>query len=227
MIGRRPAGGRLERRLARLSVTLAGAGRAGSFAALVLGMAGVRSLRVYDHDLLDPERNLAVQLYRASDIRARRAKVEALRELLLELVPSVEIVACPERFEGRREQAIDPVVVLGVDDMATRASLAKRLARRPELALLIDLRLGGSVMQCLCVRGRCDMPWYRSTLHEDSEAWGGICGAGPAAHVGAGAAAFVAGVVMAHLRDADFPRRIAVDFDSAAFVVEPREPGGG
>ena len=218
---------RFERRLDRLSVTIVGAGRVGSFAALVAGMAGVRHIRVYDHDRLDPDQNVAVQLYRISDLRAKRPKVEALRDLLNELVPSVHLVPCAERFEGLRRQATDPVVVLAVDSMATSASLIERLASRRGAALLLDIRIGGSVMQCLSVRDRDDLLWYQSALYDDSQAWGGTCADSPEPQVAVGAAAFLAGALMAHLRGREFPRRIVVDFDSGAVVVERRGDRAG
>ncbi len=206
-------------------MTVIGVGRAGSFAVLAAAMTGVRRIRLYDHDHLDPRRNLAVQLYRSADIEAGRPKVEALRELVEAIVPGVTIGSHAERFEGRRDQPTDPVVLLAVDTMGWRASLAKRLARRRNLGLLIDLRLGGSVMQCLLVRGRDELDWYRSTLYDDSEAWGAPCAESPEAHVAVGAAAFAAGAITAWLRGGDFPRRLAIDFDSAGFLSEAGRAG--
>jgi molybdopterin/thiamine biosynthesis adenylyltransferase len=201
-------------------MTIVGAGRAGSFAALVAGMAGIRQLRIYDDDQLDPERNLAVQLYLARDVRARRPKVEALRELILELVPGITVLPCAERFEARSDQVVDPVALLAVDTMAARASIATKLARRREVAVLLDLRLGRSVMQCFCVRGRSEFAWYLDTLYSDGEAWGECCADSPEPHVAVGAAAFVAAAIRSYLVGASFPRRIALDFDAPALVME-------
>ena len=111
---------------------------------------------------------------------------------------------------------------MAVDTMSERALLAKKLARR-NLDLLIDVRIGGPVMQCYFVRGRSDLGWYHDTLHSDSEAWGDTCADSPEPQVAVGAAAFIAGAVTAHLRGREIPRRIAIDFHTAAFVVETRE----
>ena len=213
------------RRPSRLTMTVVGVGRAGSFAVLAAAMSGVRRIRIYDHDHLDLQRNLAVQFYRATDIEAGRPKVEALRELVGAIVPGVTILSHPERFEARRDQPVDPVVLLAVDTMAWRASLVERLARRRNLALLLDLRLGGPVMQCLLMHGRSGLEWYRSTLYDDAEAWGATCADSPEPHVAMGAAAFVAGALTGWMRGEDFPRRLAIDFDTAGFVTEgPDEP---
>jgi hypothetical protein len=82
-------------------------------------------------------------------------------------------------------------------------------------------------MQCLSVRGRDELAWYRSTLHGDAEAWGHACADWPDPHAAVGAAAFLAGAIRSYLSKRDFPRRIAVDFDAAGFVVERwNEPAG-
>ena len=214
---------RAARRLARLSMTIIGAGRAGSFTALAAGMIGVGQVQVYDHDSLDPERNLAVQFYPASAVRDRRPKPAALGETLNQFVPDLTVVPRHEAFEGRRGQQLDPIVLVAVDTMATRAALAKTIFRRRSVDLLLDLRLGGSVMRLLTVPMHDKPRWYRKTLYGDDETWGAACADSPDPQVALGAAAFVAGAVLNHLRGGAFPRILSVDFRSAATLVEKHD----
>jgi hypothetical protein len=200
-----------ERLLAHLPVTIIGAGRVGSFTALALGMDGIRHLRIYDDDRLDPERNLAVQLYRASDIRRKRRKVDALPRILNEVCPELRIRAVPERFPEGAHGPSGPVVVLGVDTMAARRRAAEALARDASVGWLIDVRLGGSVAQVHSVRASDGLDRYAAGLYDDGQTWGATCADSPEAHVALAAASIVVASVRAFVHGDDFPGCVVVD----------------
>jgi hypothetical protein len=213
---------RFEMLLDQLRVTVIGAGRAGSFACLALGMAGVRRLRVYDHDRLDPERNLAVQLYRASDVRRRRPKVEALQRVLRDLCPGTAVEGVADRFPDGATGPAGPVVVFGMDTMDARRRAAEALCRDESVGWLIDVRLGGSVAQVHSVRGASGLAAYRAGLYSDEDSWAGkpgvsgqlpgdACADSPDPHVALASASIVAASVLSYVRGEEFAECVIVD----------------
>jgi hypothetical protein len=210
---------RFARRFARMRVTVIGVGRAGSFASLALGMVGVRRVRVFDHDLLDPERNLGVQLYRAADVIRRRPKVEALRELLGELCPDMALEGIAEAFPTAEQLAAGPVVLLAVDTMEARRRAAARLAADRTVDCLVDLRLGGPVARCHSHHGPGAVRDFEATLHSDDDSWGDPCANSPDPHVALAAAALAAASIVAYARGDVFPVEIIVDVGAAPWMV--------
>lgn len=197
--------------LARVPVTILGAGRTGSCSALALGMAGVRHFRIYDDDRLDPERNLRVQLYRASDVRRRRPKVTALPRLLREVCPDLEVQAVAGRYPEAAHGPVGPIVVFGMDTMAARRRAAAALSRDASVGWLIDVRLGGSVAQVHSVRARDELERYAAGLYDDGRTWGETCADSPETHVALAAASLVVASVHAYVNGDDFPGCVVVD----------------
>jgi molybdopterin/thiamine biosynthesis adenylyltransferase len=218
---------RFERRLEQLRVTVIGAGRAGSFACLALGMAGVKWIRVYDHDRLDPARNLRVQFYRAADVRRRRPKVEALQRILREVCPGTVIEGIAEQFPDGVVGPCGPVVLFGMDTMEARRRAAEALARDRSLGCLVDIRLGGSVLHCHTVRGRAGLTAYRSALYDDDDAWGAACADSPDPHVALASAAVAVSSVMAYLRGVAYPELVMMDVGPRPGVVVDASPRCG
>jgi molybdopterin/thiamine biosynthesis adenylyltransferase len=202
---------RFERRLEMARVTVIGAGRTGSFACLALAMAGIRSIRVYDHDRLDPARNLGVQFYRAADVRRRRLKVEALPRLIHEVCPDVAIEGIPERFPDGAVGPSGPIVLFGMDTMESRRRAAEALLQDRSLGLLVDVRIGGTVVRCHTVRGREGLDQYLSTLYGDDDSWGGTCADSPDPHVAMAGVSIGVAAVMAYLRGTEVRGLVLLD----------------
>jgi hypothetical protein len=192
-------------------VTVIGAGRTGSFACLALAMAGIRSIRVYDDDRLDPARNLGVQFYRAADVRRRRLKVEALPRLIHEVCPDVAVEGIPERFPDGAVGPSGPIVLFGMDTMESRRRAAEALLQDRSLGLLVDVRIGGTVVRCHTVRGREGLKEYLSPLYGDDESWGGTCADSPDPHVAMAGVSMGVAAIMGYLRGTGFPETAIVD----------------
>jgi len=212
--------------LSDLEVTLVGAGRSGSQIALILAMLGVR-LRVYDFDRLGPE-NQGRQLYRRSDVVARREKVRALRRLVRAIVPWAVFRAHAERFEAGPEHPHSPIVVVAVDTMAERRALWDRLADTAGLCLLIDARLGRGQLRLHEVF--LDQPAavtdYEASLHDDpADGDAAVCGEDASVHAAAAAAALVAGALRAFVAGWPRPAWTAVDLDRAQWLSGPLAGG--
>ncbi|MDH3605467.1 MAG: molybdopterin-synthase adenylyltransferase MoeB [Acidimicrobiia bacterium] len=115
-------------------VLLVGAGGLGSPAALYLAAAGIGTLGIVDHDVVDVS-NLQRQILHGTD-RIGSPKVESARETLRNINPDVDVVPFKERLSA--DNAVDlvaahDVVVDGADNFPTRYLLndASLHARRP------------------------------------------------------------------------------------------------
>ena len=108
-------------RLLDSKVLLVGAGGLGSPAGLYLAAAGVGTLGIVDHDLVDRS-NLQRQILH-TDARVGQAKVESARAAILSLNPSVKVVGHEARLDsGNVEALLDgyDLVVDGSDNFPTR-----------------------------------------------------------------------------------------------------------
>jgi molybdopterin/thiamine biosynthesis adenylyltransferase/rhodanese-related sulfurtransferase/molybdopterin converting factor small subunit len=102
-------------------VLLIGAGGLGSPAALYLAAAGVGTLGVVDHDMVDRS-NLQRQILH-TDARVGQSKVESARQAISALNPSVSVVGHEERLDSRNAEMLlagYDVVVDGSDNFPTR-----------------------------------------------------------------------------------------------------------
>lgn len=110
-----------QRRLLASKVLVIGAGGLGSPAALYLAAAGVGTLGIVDHDVVDVT-NLQRQILHNTD-RLGRRKVDSARQTLNALNPDVQIVPIAERLTADNVletlEGYD-VVVDGTDNFPTR-----------------------------------------------------------------------------------------------------------
>jgi molybdopterin/thiamine biosynthesis adenylyltransferase/rhodanese-related sulfurtransferase len=123
-----------QSRLLDARVLLVGAGGLGSPAALYLAAAGVGTLGIIDHDVVDVS-NLQRQILHGVD-RIGSPKVESARQTLRNINPDVNVVTYKERLSA--DNAVDlvsqhDVIVDGADNFPTRYLLndASLHARRP------------------------------------------------------------------------------------------------
>lgn len=123
-----------QSRLLDARVLLVGAGGLGSPAALYLAAAGVGTLGIIDHDVVDLS-NLQRQVLHGVD-RIGSPKVESARQTLRNINPDVNVVAHKERLSA--DNAVDlvaqhDVIVDGADNFPTRYLVndASLIARRP------------------------------------------------------------------------------------------------
>lgn len=149
----------------RDTVTVIGVGGIGSPTALLLLKMGVPSLVLYDNDDIEPH-NLPNQLYRTQDIGAR--KVDALNAILSAYKTEEQTIhARPSLYGG----SITPLIVSGVDSMASRADIWGKIKDSEDWKLYIDARMGGELLRIYTVRNTPESrAVYEATLYDDSEA---------------------------------------------------------
>ena len=194
-------------RMARLPITVIGAGAVGSFAVLALAKSGAENISVYDDDAVEPH-NLPNQWYRLADIG--RPKVVALQELVRDMT-GVAITAHATRFEG---QSASEVTVCAVDSMDIRIELWQRLTPRPQL--YVDARMGAEVGKVHCV-GKFGT-WYDDTLYPSSEALHAPCTARATMYCASGLAAFIASQIAQYASDRPTKQEMTVDFRNGLMV---------
>lgn len=108
-------------RLLNSKVLLVGAGGLGSPAAYYLGAAGVGTLGIVDHDIVDRS-NLQRQILH-TESAVGKPKVESARRAIQNLNPDVNVVGYQTHLESSNVEAIlggYDVVVDGTDNFATR-----------------------------------------------------------------------------------------------------------
>ena len=188
-------------RLARIPITVIGAGAVGSFTVLALAKSGAERIVVYDDDSIEPH-NLPNQWYRLKDVG--RLKVQALHDLVFDMT-GVRIDVVPERFTGR---PATEVTVCAVDSMDVRIDLWRQLHPRP--SLYVDARMGAEVGTVKCVGPFGS--WYEDTLYPSSEALHAPCTARATMYCASGLAAFIASQVAQYASDRPTRPELTVDF---------------
>ena len=124
-----------------------GAGGLGSPVALYLASAGIGQITLVDHDDVDLT-NLQRQIVHTTE-RVGQPKVESARQALLQINPTVNVVALRERADQDRLQALvsSATVVLDcTDNFATRHAINRAcVAARVPLVSGAAIRMDGQV----------------------------------------------------------------------------------
>ena len=164
-----------------MTVTLAGLGGIGSYVAFLLSRLNIRSLNLYDDDVVEAG-NLSGQLYCSNDIGG--AKVYKIGDMLCSYSSYYNYNSYNERFTENSTPT--DIMICGFDNMEARRNfynrwkqwvLAKDESRRGE-CLFIDGRLAAESFQVICIKGddAYNMKRYEQEfLFDDSEAEQTIC----------------------------------------------------
>lgn len=147
-----------QEKLHNASVMIIGCGALGSYSAEQLLRAGIKSLILIDHDVVE-ETNLQRQaLYTASDAKAARPKVFAAKEHLLEIDPSANIQAINAYFDQALFENFDPVdLVLDCTDNFQVRHLINEYCYHYQLPFVFAACAGtsGQVMAFHPIKGPC------------------------------------------------------------------------
>ena len=194
-------------KLARLTVTVIGAGAVGSFTTVALAKMGLSDLTVYDDDLVT-DHNLPNQFYREVDVG--RPKVEALAEIV-QAFAGIGIKAGQERYT---DQPLSGLVVSAVDSMEARRTIWRRVRMNPAVDLFIDARLGAEVARVFTVdpTDPDDLRQYQASLHSSDDAFQAPCTARATVYCAAGISALIASTVRQHVAGERVSRELIQDW---------------
>lgn len=123
--------------MCRERIHIIGCGAIGSNVASQLVRLGLTKITLYDMDVVS-EHNIANQLYRHADVG--RAKVDALRDILLEANPEAEsdIRLVPDGWHGQR---LSGYVFLCVDNIDLRREIATKFKDNVYIKAMFDFRM--------------------------------------------------------------------------------------
>lgn len=145
------------------SVCVIGAGWIGSTTVMCLAQMGIKNITVVDFDEVE-NHNLASQLYKETDIG--RPKASALQENVKDFT-WITINALCGKFVPSMIADVD-IVIVGVDNMATRKEVAEACTSRNKR--FIDARMAGQYFEIYNYIPIFELPLYMLTRYTDEEA---------------------------------------------------------
>ena len=171
-------------KIKEINVLLAGCGGIGSWTALLLSRLGIKSLALYDDDVVDFT-NISGQLFSVNDVDIN--KVSAIRQMILKYSSFYDLNIFPNKFTSN--SYANKVMICGFDNMEARKTFfkvwynnLKECAMVPGFNakeyLLIDGRLAAEELQVFCLRGD-DIysieKYINEYLFSDEEAEATVC----------------------------------------------------
>ena len=117
-------------------IHIIGCGSVGSTVAELLARFGLTKVSLYDFDIVEPH-NLVNQMFVQRQIGM--PKVEAVREILLEINPEMNIKIYPN---GWIDQPLDGYVFLAVDNIELRKKIVKENMYNDFIKAMFDFRTG-------------------------------------------------------------------------------------
>lgn len=117
-------------------IHIVGCGSVGATVAENLARCGITKFTLWDFDVVEPK-NLANQIFRVRDIGT--LKVEALKNILLEINPEIEadIKLKPKGWDG---QQLNGFVFLAVDNIELRKEIVEKHMDNPFVKAMFDFR---------------------------------------------------------------------------------------
>lgn len=142
-----------------LDVVLAGCGGIGSWTGFVLSRLGLRSIILYDDDVVDSS-NISGQLFKIAD--RNQYKVTALRQMMQSYSGVWNITTINQKFTS--SSAPHKIMICGFDNMSARKTFfnawydnlrnqSKTEGFNPKEYIFIDGRLAAEELQVFCLRG--------------------------------------------------------------------------
>lgn len=142
-----------------LDVVLAGCGGIGSWTGFVLSRLGLRSIILYDDDVVDSS-NISGQLFKIAD--RNQYKVTALKQMMQSYSGVWNITTINQKFTSN--SAPHKIMICGFDNMSARKTFfnvwydnlrkqSKTEGFNPKEYIFIDGRLAAEELQVFCLRG--------------------------------------------------------------------------
>ena len=157
-----------QERLMDVQVTVIGVGAIGRQAALQLASIGVRQLTLIDFDAVD-ETNVTTQGYRHRE--TGMPKVEACRQAILEIDPTIQAQTIEDRF--RAKHPVSNAIFCCVDSISAREAIWRQVGSR--VRFWADGRMLGEIIRVLTVAEFQGREHYPKPLFSQSEAHSGSC----------------------------------------------------
>lgn len=118
------------------NIHIIGCGAIGSTVAFLLAKLGITNLILYDEDVVE-SKNVANQMYR--DIDVGKPKVEALKEILLDINPDLEGKIQTRGFY--KDEELDGYVFMAADSIVVRRSIVESNKFNMNVIGMFDFRM--------------------------------------------------------------------------------------
>ena len=122
--------------ICKYRIHMIGCGSVGSTNLELLARFGLTKFTIYDPDVVESH-NIVNQMFTQKHVGM--PKVDAIKEILLEINPEIEIKAYPE---GWTNQPLDGYVFLAVDNIELRKKIAKENQYNDYIKAMFDFRTG-------------------------------------------------------------------------------------
>ena len=200
-----------------LPISIIGAGSIGSFTALALAKLGCSSIRVYDHDVVEPQ-NIGCQLYGEKHLKQNKA--EALSSIISELA-GVRLKWIGEKWT---KNDVSRIVVCAVDSQEERRKIWKVLQNNQHIGLFIDGRMGGELMAVYCVdmANQDDMKRYEKVLAKKVEPI--ACSERSIVYNTFGIASIIAKNIKSYVKGQEYPYEVIFDYATLSMITSETRP---
>lgn len=115
-------------------IHIIGCGSVGSTIAENLARCGLKKMTLWDFDKVESH-NIVNQMFRQQDIG--KTKVEALKDILLEINPDMELKLKPQGWNG---EMLSGYVFLAVDSIEIRRKIVEQHINSPTIKVVFDTR---------------------------------------------------------------------------------------
>lgn len=201
-------------------IEIIGAGGIGSFTALALAKLGLKKIRVWDGDKVEPH-NIPNQLHLIKAVGMD--KVQSTKALCKQLA-GVEIETVNKFWADGdgTEKPLEGVVISAVDHIrktqqhptSGREELWEALKTNAKVELLIDARIGGETIHIYSLRPVNDIflwKWYEETLFPEEEIAEEACTARAIIDVGFAVGSKITNLVRKWLKEKKVTNDIIID----------------
>ena len=142
-----------------MEVILAGCGGIGSWTGFILSRLGIKTLVLYDDDVVDSS-NISGQLYKIAD--KNQYKVAALRRMIIDYTGMYNVTSINQKYT--HSSSSHKIMICGFDNMSARKTFftkwyerlqsdSKRSDFNPKEYIFIDGRLAAEELQVFCLTG--------------------------------------------------------------------------
>jgi molybdopterin/thiamine biosynthesis adenylyltransferase len=156
------------------NISVIGAGGIGSPTCMGLARMGIPKITIYDYDKVEPH-NIPTQHYRIDDVG--EFKVDAISKQIKTI--GFSEVRSQNKTITSNDVLLGDIVISAVDSMESRKNVFEAAKRSPSVKHLIDARLGGELIMCICIdiRDSEQVEWYLSDemMFDDSESESNVC----------------------------------------------------
>ena len=186
-----------------------GCGAIGSAAAMTMAKMGATTIHLYDMDIVESP-NIGVSVYDNDDLG--KTKVEALRDRLLAINPSMNVYAHWGVFKNISPE-YNNIVIMGFDSMEARLDAVTNILKLEKPDVLIDGRMGAEHYQQYTFKSPT-LAQYKKTWYSDAEGDDDPCNARATSYCSNMSGSFICNSVKQILKEEPYCKDFSFNFQT-------------